>query len=1053
MGGFQLDTEAAFRKGGARGAPVDSKTPANSLLLRAVGHTDPNLRMPPMGKLPDETIATLTRWVHMGTPWGVDWNEKAAGDPATFWAFDPPREPALPQVSNEDWVMSPIDRFILAVLEEKGLEPAPPANKRTLLRRVTFDLTGLPPTRQEIRAFLDDESPRAFEWVVDRLLTSPRYGERWGRHWLDVARYADSNGLDENLVYRYAFRYRDYVIQAFNTDKPYDQFVQEQIAGDLLPEPADLETQYERWTATGFLSLGAKMLAEDDPVKMQMDIVDEQLDTLGRAFMGLTIGCARCHDHKFDPIPTEDYYSLAGILKSSKTMEDFNVVATWHEYVLAPKEQRDALDAHLAKIKTKNDAIQKITRAENHKLVAAGRKQIGSYLLAATHALEDEEVALQPVWTKGEPVQPDWILRDAASFDRGTVSREIEKGKKNIAAAGAKPKNATDAYFAEYELVVPAEGLYQVDFLNQEKGDGTADIHVNSVLMKSGLEPILNRAASPDIGGWWATGIFAFKAGTNVLRLEHKQRFPYFKKILIAPNPLPEGIRPPKTHEQLAREYDVNRDFLKQWIDRLRRSRGAPASVFYAWHAFGVDASLDDWLSPAAKHFADFRPADRGALAAHYESLFRQAVSQWQERYPEAEVDFNKRERYKKGEDERNLEDDGLEELRKVLYEKYGPFRPPADSRQYFSAEARAEITRIEQERKALEAATPEHPKAMGVTEGEEIGDIPIHIRGSHWTLGDTAPRRFLRVVSRSEPEPIGNNESGRLQLARWLTRNDHPLTSRVMVNRLWRWHFGRGIVGSIDNFGKLGDRPTNQPLLDWLALRFVENGWSIKKMHRLIVLSNTYRMSTAVNDKAVSVDPENRLLWRMPRRRLEAESIRDAIMLVSGDLDLTTGGTLLERYKPREYFSNTKKGGEVDYDRNIRAVYMPVVRSTLYDFFQAFDFADPSALNGDRQSSVVAPQALFVMNGSLPLKHSRKWASRLLGRHDLTDAGRVDVAYEEAFSRLPDVNERDRALTFIHKMEAAFEEREPDEPKRRERAWESFCRTLFGSSEFIYLN
>ena len=1053
MGGFQLDTEAAFRKGGARGSPVDSKAPANSLLLRAVGHTDPHLRMPPMGKLPDETIATLTRWVHMGTPWGVDSNEKAAGEPETFWAFDPPQEPALPQVRNEDWVRSPIDRFILAALEEKGLEPAPPANKRTLLRRVTFDLTGLPPTRQEIRAFLDDDSPRAFERVVDRLLTSPRYGERWGRHWLDVARYADSNGLDENLVYRYAFRYRDYVIRAFNTDKPYDQFVQEQIAGDLLPQPADLETQYERWTATGFLSLGAKMLAEDDPVKMQMDIVDEQLDTLGRAFMGLTLGCARCHDHKFDPIPTEDYYSLAGILKSSKTMEDFNVVATWHEYVLAPKEQRDALDAHLAKIKTKNDAIQKITRAENHKLVATGRQQVGSYLLAATRALEDEEVALQPVWTEGEPARPDWILRDAASFDRGTVSREIEKGKKNIPAAGAKPKKAAAAYFAEYELMVPSEGLHQVDFLNQEKGDGTADIHVNGVLMKSGLEPIRNRAASPDVGGWWATGIYAFKAGNNVLRLEHEERFPYFEKILISPNPMPEGIRPPKTHEQLAREYDVNRGFLKQWIDRLRRSRGAPASVFYAWHAFGTDASVDDWLSPAAKHFAGFRPADRRALAVQYESLFRQAVSQWQERYPEAEVDFNKRERYKKGEDERKLEDDGLEPLRKVLYEKYGPFRPPADSRQYFSAEAKAEITRIEQERKALEEATPEHPKAMGVTEGEKIGDIPIHIRGSHWTLGDKAPRRFLRVVSRGEPEPIGSNESGRLQLARWLTRDDHPLTSRVMVNRLWRWHFGRGIVGSIDNFGKLGDRPTNQPLLDWLALRFVENGWSIKKMHRLIVLSNTYRMSTAVNDKAVSIDPENRLLWRMPRRRLEAESIRDAIMLVSGHLDLTTGGTLLEQYKPREYFSNTKKGGEVDYDRNIRAVYMPVVRSTLYDFFQAFDFADPSALNGDRQSSVVAPQALFVMNGSIPLKHSRKWASRLLGRQDLSDAGRVDVAYEEAFARLPDVNERDRALTFIHKMEDALDEREPDEHMRRERSWESFCRTLFGSSEFIYLN
>ena len=1054
MGEFQLDTEAAFRKGGTRGPAVDPDNPEKSLLLRAVGHGEAQLRMPPMGKLPDDTIAAITAWVRMGAPWGVDSNKQAARDAGTFWAFVPPKEPALPSVKNEDWVASPIDQFILAGLEEKGLQPAPPAGKRDLIRRATFDLTGLPPTRKEIQDFLEDDSPRAFEHVVDRLLGSPRYGERWGRHWLDVARYADSNGLDENLVYRQAYRYRDYVIQAFNKDKPYDLFVQEQIAGDLLPEPPDLETQYERWTATGFLSLGAKMLAEDDPVKMQMDIVDEQLDTLGKAFMGLTVGCARCHDHKFDPIPTEDYYSLAGILKSSKTMEDFNVVATWHEYVLAPKEQREALKAHLDKIKAKNDEIAEITKAENYKLVAAARQEVGSYLLAATEALEGEAITLSPIWEEGEPVQPGWVVREAAGFDRGNVNRELRKGKKNITEAEDDSEQSGQGdYFAEYDLEVAAEGLYQVDLLNQEKGDGTADIHVNGLLMKGGLEPIRNRAASPDVGGWWATGIFPFKAGKNVLRLEHKERFPYFEKLLVAPNPLPSGVRPPKTHDQLSREFKVNRGFLEQWIDRLRRSRGAPASVFYAWHAFGTDASLEDWTSPAAKHFVETRPADRRELANHYEELFRRSVSQWQERYPEAEVDFDKRERYKDGEDERKLEDDGLESLRKVLYEKYGPFRPPAGSRQYFTEEAKAEIARIEAERKALTEATPEYPRAMGVTEGEEIGDIAIHIRGSHWTLGDPAPRGFLRAVSRKNPAPISNEESGRFELARWLTRDDHPLTSRVMANRMWRWHFGRGIVASTDNFGKLGDRPTNQPLLDWLALRFVSSGWSMKQMHRVMMLSNTYRMSTAYDEKAAAADPENALLWRMPRRRLEAESIRDAIMAVSGDLDFATGGTLLEKYKPRQYVSNTRQGGNVDYDRNIRAVYIPVVRSAMYDFFRSFDFADPSALNGNRGSSVVAPQALFAMNGSVPMKHSRKWAARLLGEEDLTDADRVDRAYEEAFARLPDANERDRALTFIHEIDEALRDQQDDDDARRERAWASFCRTLFGSSEFIYLD
>ena len=279
-----------------------------------------------------------------------------------------------PAVQNASWVQSPIDAFILSALEKKGLKPAPPADKRTLIRRATFDLTGLPPTPEEVKAFLADNSPDAFAKVVDRLLASPHYGERWARHWLDVARYADSNGLDENLVYRNAWRYRDYVIGAFNKDKPYDQFVKEQLAGDLLPASDDA-TQFEHWTATGFLSLGAKMLAEDDPVKMQMDIVDEQIDTTSRAFMGLTLGCARCHDHKFDPIPTADYYSMAGIFLSSKTMENYNVVATWHEFVLAPEEERRKLKEHLDLITAKGKEIGTVSDRENKVLAKAGALQ------------------------------------------------------------------------------------------------------------------------------------------------------------------------------------------------------------------------------------------------------------------------------------------------------------------------------------------------------------------------------------------------------------------------------------------------------------------------------------------------------------------------------------------------------------------------------------------------------------------------------------------------------------------------------------------------------
>ena len=392
---------------------------------------------------------------------------------------------------------------------------------------------------------------------------------------------------------------------------------------------------------------------------------------------------------------------------------------------------------------------------------------------------------------------------------------------------------------------------------------------------------------------------FPFATGKNVIRLEHNDRFPYFEKLLIAPNPLPEGTPIPKTRDQLAREFDVNPGFLQQWIERLRRSKGAPASVFFGWHAYGTDQSLEDWSSPAAGLFREFKPASREELAGRYADLFRQAVGEWQALYPDSEADFSKNERYKKDEDERKLPDAGLEALRKVVYEKYGPFRPPPDSKQYFPEEAKAEIVRIAKERKTLEDGTPEYPRAMGVTEGE-VADIPIHIRGSHWTLADEPqPRGFLRAVSFGEDPAIPNAESGRLQLARWLTGRDHPLTSRVMVNRLWRWHFGRGIVASTDNFGRLGGRPSNQPLLDWLAVQFVESGWSIKNLHRRIMLSHTYQMSTAFDAEAAKIDPENKLLWRMNRRRLEAEAVRDAVMAISGGLDHAMGGVDSQLQRP----------------------------------------------------------------------------------------------------------------------------------------------------------
>lgn len=1007
MGGLRLDSRDHTLKGGTRGASVVPGKPAESLLLKAVLHDAGALRMPPGPKLKDAEIAFLTQWIQMGAPWGTGAEVESAA-PEKFWSFIPPSEPVVPAVRNKEWVRSPLDSFILAALEKKGLSPAKPADKRTLIRRATYDLTGLPPTRAEVNEFLADDSPEAFPKVVDRLLASPRYGERWGRHWLDIARYADSNGLDENLVYKNAYRYRDYVIAAFNKDKPFDQFLHEQLAGDLLPPAQDEESAYERWTATGFLSLGAKMLAEDDQVKMKMDIVDEQLDTTARAFMGLTVGCARCHDHKFDPISQADYYSMAGIFTSSKTMENYKVVAKWHEYVLAPKADRDRLAVHEGRIESKQKEIDGIVRKENEKLTTEAKSRVGAYLLAVARLQRDERIQVAPIESS-----PDAITRDASSFVNGNVARTLEKKKTNV------PKDAKGPFFAEYDVEVPRAGEYQVDILDQEKGAGTQDIWINGEWAKQGAGPVQNRAASPDAGGWTYLAIVPLRQGRNTIRLEHASRFPYFEKLLIAPNTLSET---PLTSVQVAHRYEVNPSFLEQLRDYLQRSSGAVSSVLYAWEVLGNGGPRDAWTSPAAQLFANDNDATAEQLAERYGSLFRQALAEG-----------------------KDTKDPGLKALHDFLSEKFGPFRAPASVRKYYSSEVRTQLSALEEELKSLEAATPEFPRAMGVRESDAIDDLAIHLRGSHWTLGKKVPRGFLRAIAGDKQPELKATESGRLQLAQWMTQKDHPLTSRVLANRIWRWHFGRGIVRSTDNFGRLGEKPSNQPLLDWLALRVIDNGWSLKSMHRLLMLSSTYQMSSTWNAEAAEVDPENEFLWRMPRLRLEAEEIRDGIMSVSGGLLSTTGGSILS-YKDRQYVANTAKGGSIDYDRPIRSVYVPVIRSSMYDVFQAFDLPDPSMSNGDRDSSVVAPQALFMMNSSVMLRHSLKMAEDLLGRADLDDQQRVREAYERALGRPPAANEIDLALSFIHRMEGQWK-------GDKTRAWQSFCKSLLASSEFLYIN
>jgi len=781
MGGLRLDTAAGLRKGGVRGPVLVAGHPERSRLLSAIRHAEPGLKMPPTEKIPEREIADLTRWVQMGAPWGIanskfqmpnSGNSKfEIRNSKLHWSFQPVRVPAVPAVRTKGWVRTPVDAFILAGLETKGLQPAPPADRRTLIRRATFDLTGLPPTPAEVDAFVADRAPDAWAKVIDRLLASPAYGERWGRHWLDVARYADTNGMDENVHYGNAWRYRDYVVAAFNADKPYDQFLTEQLAGDLLPPTEDAPTRHQRLIATGFLSIGPKVISEVDDRKMEMDTIDEQIDTVGRTMMGLTLGCARCHDHKFDPLKTEDYYGLAGIFKSTQTMVVMKKPRMWHEYSLAGDADRARVAAHA-------------------KQVAAAKEAIAGRVAAETERL---------------------------------------------------------------------------------------------------------RQASPGM-----------------------------------------------------------------------------------------------------------------ALPTNVETAFAEEV--------------------------------------------------------------RAELKRLREALAQLEKNVPELPSAMGVTEGT-VGDVPVHVRGSYLTLGNVAPRRFPVVLAGENQPPFSNKESGRLQLARWLTSPEHPLTSRVMVNRVWRWHFGRGIVGSTDNFGLLGDAPTNQPLLDWMAARFagmsgVGGGvsgiagstpdtrrptpWSIKDLHRLLMLSSTYQMSAAPDAQALKVDPENRLRWRWDLRRLEAEEIRDSLLAVSGLLDPKMGGSILP-LKNREYvFDHTSKD-QTRYDSRRRSLYIPVVRNNVYDVFQLFDFGDGAVPEGNRPTTTVAPQALFMLNSDLVQQAAEGLANSLLERSELDTAGRVRLLYSKAYGRPAKDTEVKRAQALLTRLEQA-QGAEPDAAKRRSQAWTLLCHTALAANEFMYL-
>ena len=884
-GGLRLDSKVGVAAGGDSGAVLVAGKPDESRLMQAVRYADRELQMPPSGKLSEAEIEVLSRWIEMGVPdprevepaRGVSPTGMSIEAGREFWSLRPVANPSLPEVKDSNWASTPIDRFVLAELDAKGLGPAAAADRRTIIRRVTFDLTGLPPTTEEVEAFVADEAEDAYAKLVDRLLASPQYGVRWGRHWLDVARYADSNGLDENLALGNAWRYRDYVIDAFNANKPFDRFLIEQLAGDLV-SGADRDTI----TATGFLVLGAKVLAEPDREKLVMDTLDEQIDATGKAFLGLTLGCSRCHDHKFDPIKQKDYYALAAIFKSTRTFGPTNTGAIkhWNEHSFATAAEREQLKSVEAEIAAKNAAANKFKGEAVAKLRAKAREQAADYLAAA--ALLKPSATLKEVATVASPL---------------------------------------------------------------------------------GLHP----------------------------RILH--------------------------HCRLHLEY--HRD------DKL----------FEAWHQLVAKVAVESSKCEESEELVLERVS--AEIGDFYRKLFAEAEQAWAEAK-------------KAKADTKSLADERLEGARVALNDASGFLAIPPQPEFAFDAATFAEYDRLMEEARLVESKAPDETAAMGVADGVVLASLPLHIRGSHRNLGDPVTRDFPLVMRATEADTVlPRHQSGRLELAEWMASTQHPLTARVFVNRLWRWHFGRGLVASTENFGALGDRPSHPALLDFLARHFMASGWSVKELQRMLVLSSTYQMQSAHADegKCASVDPENLLLWKFRMQRLEAEQIRDAVLAVSGRLDVAIGGKTVP-LRNRQFVFNHTSVDHTRYESLRRAAFLPVIRNNLYTLFEQFDFPDPTMPTGDRAATVVAPQALLMMNDELVMDAADAFAERLLSVSN-DDAQRLKAAYGAAVGREPTEAEELRAKEFIAKLKLTLAER-GEEAERA--AWAVFCHSLMASNEFIYV-
>ena len=1045
-GGLRLDSLGAALRGGSRGPAIVVGDPDASLLIQAVRHID--LKMPLGGRLSDASVANLALWIRKGAQWpsGPEPSEIRARDrsQSTHWALQPVRAESPPSVQHRSWVANEIDAFVLSRLEPSGYQPAAPASRRDLIRRLTFDMTGLPPRPEQVEAFVRDGSPVAYEDLVERLLASERFGEHWARHWMDWVRYCESHGSQGDFELPMAWAYRDYLIRAFNADVPYDQMLREYFAGDLLENPRinAAEGLNESRFGPGNLRMVEYGYLPVDALGDQVKVVDNQIDVFSKAFQGLTVSCARCHDHKFDPITQDDYYALYGIFASSRP----GLVAVDSDSLIGRGQQqlkglRLQIRERLAEVwAADRGSVATLLRRADAQLDrddldqgdGPESPQIESLLarLGSEHLPGDDPLR---VWlelrgiAEGEDFRKKWAELGRRWQEQ---AREAIRFNHEHFRPAWDLENASDAAaWFPTGPGIPRQPATHGEFRVEPEGDV-----VISTLLPAGVHTGLDSAK---FGG--ITGSPRFRVRSNYISLRlYGDNFASVK-LVVENYPIGDGGIHPAIEltgstpgwVRLGTAYrkgQMAHIELQTLLDRsrpFRPNRRKPERTVRAGDrsSFGVSEVVfhDIDESPRKTHEAMLRllgglvPSSLRDVESRIDNLAREAAEAW----GDGSLDRN----------QFAFLDSAVRSG--ILSVRVGSL--PQDLRDLVEAY------------RSVEALVPVPRRAPGVLPGTGF-DQPLFLNGNHDHPGEPVERRYLEVLG---SRPFRTGGSGRLELANAIADDTNPLTARVLVNRLWHYLFGQGIVPTVDNFGLTGERPSHPELLDFLALRFVEEGWSIKKMVRYIVSSNTYRMGTESSAAALRDDPSNRLLQHQNVRRLPAESIRDAILSTSGDLDLTMYGPSINVY----YVGKTEGGGTkgpLDGARR-RSVYQAIKRNAQNPFLEVFDSPKPTTTRGRRDTTNIPAQSLAMLNDPFVVGQAARWTDRALADGSVSPKDRAERMFRRAVGRLPDDAEADLLLGALTAFAAGRKVDRADWMGSRD-IWTDLAQSLFNLKQFIYL-